>query len=91
LHEVQDNHGGWLSYDGKTFYGVPFIGKNILLDYADRYRQLEKHVMTLPLTMSHLHSMRIRNAGNKRVTARIFRHHGSAGDIAGTGSSAGTA
>jgi hypothetical protein len=32
LHTVQDNHGGWLSYDGKTFYGVPFIGNNILLE-----------------------------------------------------------
>jgi hypothetical protein len=32
LHEVQDNHGGWLHYDGKTFYGVPFIGNNILLE-----------------------------------------------------------
>jgi len=30
LHTVQDNHGGWLHYDGKTFYGVPFIGSNIL-------------------------------------------------------------
>jgi LVIVD repeat len=32
LHEVQDNHGGWLHYDGKTFWGVPFIGNNILLE-----------------------------------------------------------
>ena len=32
LHTVQDNHGGWLHYDGKTFYGVPFIGSNILLE-----------------------------------------------------------
>jgi hypothetical protein len=32
LHEVQDNHGGWLHYDGKTFWGVPFIGRNILLE-----------------------------------------------------------
>jgi hypothetical protein len=34
LHEVQDNHGGWLHYDGKTFWGVPFIGNNILLEPA---------------------------------------------------------
>jgi hypothetical protein len=32
LHNVQDNHGGWLHYDGKTFWGVPFIGSNILLE-----------------------------------------------------------
>src|ERR1700733_14225114 len=32
LHNVQDNHGGWLHYDGKTFWGVPFIGNNILLE-----------------------------------------------------------
>jgi hypothetical protein len=32
LHIVQDNHGGWLHYDGKTFWGVPFIGSNILLE-----------------------------------------------------------
>lgn len=32
LHAVQDNHGGWLHYDGKTFWGVPFIGNNILLE-----------------------------------------------------------
>jgi hypothetical protein len=32
LHEVQDNHGGWLTYDGKTFWGVPYIGRNILIE-----------------------------------------------------------
>ncbi len=29
---VDDNHGGWLHYDGKTFWGVPFVGGNILTE-----------------------------------------------------------
>ena len=28
---VANNHGGWLTYDGKTFWGVPFVGGNILV------------------------------------------------------------
>jgi hypothetical protein len=29
---VVNNHGGWLTYDGKTFWGVPFAGSNILIE-----------------------------------------------------------
>lgn len=32
LHEVRNNHGGWLTYDGKTFWGVPFGGDNVNLE-----------------------------------------------------------
>lgn len=29
---VANNHGGWLHYDGKTFWGIPFAGGNILTE-----------------------------------------------------------